>query len=83
MDRAGKAEPRGLVGTLKRTALEYGEASSLHGIHYIFESGKEGLFSSRLIWVLVVLTASLTGTIWSIEASAFRVPKNISLGVPS
>ena len=78
MDRAGKTEPRGLVGTLKRTALEYGEASSLHGIHYIFESG-EGLFSSRLIWVLVVLTASLTGTIWSIEASGFLVSINIIL----
>ena len=59
---------KGLFESFKRTALDYGQASSLHGIAYIFESG-EKLRASRLIWVLVVLTGALTGIIWSVEVS--------------
>ena len=75
-----KAKPKkGLADALKTTALDYGRTSSLHGINYIFESGRD-LSSSRLIWVLVVLMASLTGIIWSVEASGSQRPKSIHLG---
>ena len=63
------ALPKGLFESVRRTALDYGEASSLHGIPYIFERG-ENLRASRLIWVLVVLTGALTGIIWSVEVRA-------------
>ena len=47
--------------------MDYGQASSIHGIGYILESGKN-LLSSRVIWVLVVGMASLMGILWSVEA---------------
>ena len=59
---------KGLLSALKTTALDYGQASSIHGIGYILESGKN-LLSSRVIWVLVVSMASLMGILWSVEAS--------------
>ena len=51
-----------------QTAAEYGEASSLHGIQYIFERG-QSLFVSRLFWLLVVLSAIVVGVFWSVEVS--------------
>ena len=51
-----------------KTTAEYSGVSTLHGIHYIFESGKK-LFISKIIWSFVVLVATGLGIIWSFEAS--------------
>ena len=53
------------------TTLEYSAASSLHGLQYIFESGRH-LSLSRVMWVVVVITAAALGIFWSVEASRFQ-----------
>ena len=53
---------------MAKTTVEYSGASSLHGIQYVFESGKK-LYISKVIWSLVVLVATGLGIIWSVEAS--------------
>ena len=52
---------------MAKTTVEYSGVSSLHGIHYIFESGRK-LYISKVIWLLVVLVFTGLGIIWSIEA---------------
>ena len=53
---------------MAKTTVEYSGVSTLHGIHYIFESGRK-LYISKVIWLLVVLVFTGLGIIWSIEAS--------------
>ena len=53
---------------MAETTVEYSGVSSLHGIHYIFESGRK-LYISKVIWLLVVLVFTGLGIIWSVEAS--------------
>ena len=53
---------------MAKTTVEYGGVSTIHGIYYIFESGKK-LFISKVIWSFVVLVATGLGIIWSVEAS--------------
>ena len=59
---------------MSKTTVEYSGVSTLHGIHYIFESGRK-LYISKVIWLLVVLVAAGLGVIWSIEASLFTYIK--------
>ena len=47
-ERKAKSK-KGFVDAARMTALDYGQASSLHGINYIFESGKNLLSSRGLI----------------------------------
>ena len=53
-------------GTLKKTAHEYAEAATIHGIYYIFELGRCAV--ERLIWIVVVLLALLFAIELSISA---------------
>ena len=53
---------------MAKTTVEYSGVSTLHGIHYIFESGRK-LYISKVIWLLVVLVFTGLGIIWAIEAS--------------
>ena len=49
-----------------QTTIEYSEASSLHGVQYIFESGKD-LSASRIFWLALAIAAAILGIIWSVE----------------
>ena len=49
-----------------KTTVEFSAASTLHGLQYIFESGKN-LSLSKVIWLLVVVGAIGFGIIWSYE----------------
>ena len=51
-----------------KTTVEFSAASTLHGLQYIFESGKN-LSLSKVIWLLVVLGATGFGIIWSYQES--------------
>lgn len=52
--------------TAVKTTVEYSEVSTLHGLKYIFENGKD-LSISKALWFLVVLGATGFGIIWSYE----------------
>lgn len=49
-----------------QTTIEYSEASSLHGVQYIFESGKD-LSASRIFWLALAISAAILGIVWSVE----------------
>ena len=49
---------------VSKTTVEYSAVSSLHGLQYIFESGKN-LSISKVLWLLVVIAAAGLGIIWS------------------
>ena len=49
---------------MSKTTVEYSAVSSLHGLQYIFESGKS-LSMSKALWLLVVIGAAGLGIIWS------------------
>ena len=51
-----------------QTTIEYSEACSLHGVQYIFESGKN-LSGSRIFWLALSIAAAILGIIWSVEVS--------------
>ena len=51
-----------------KTVVEYSGMSSLHGLQYIFESGRN-LYISKVIWFLVVVACTGFGIMWSLEAS--------------
>ena len=57
-----------LKDTVTKTTVEYSQASSVHGIQYIFESGAN-LAVSKLFWVIFVIAAAGAGIYWSIEVS--------------
>ena len=59
------AHPQEIVA---KTTIEYSQASSLHGIQYIFEGGKN-LQASRIIWLALACAAFVIGSIWSVEVS--------------
>ena len=48
---------------LGKTLVEYSNASTTHGIYYIFEGGRWIL--ERLLWLLVVLVAIMLALTWS------------------
>ena len=48
------------------TTIEYSQASSLHGVQYIFESGKH-LSASRIFWLALAIAAAILGVVWSVE----------------
>ena len=52
--------------TAVKTTVEYSEVSTLHGLQYIFENGKD-LSISKVLWFLVVLGAAGFGIVWSYE----------------
>ena len=52
-----------------KTTVEYSAVSSLHGLQYIFESGKN-LSISKALWLLVVIGAAGLGIIWSIQGGS-------------
>ena len=54
-----------------KTTMEYSAASSLHGLQYIFESGRH-LSLSKVMWLVVVIAAAGLGIVWSVEASTFH-----------
>ena len=49
-----------------QTTIEYSEACSLHGVQYIFESGKH-LMASRILWLVLAIAAAILGIVWSVE----------------
>ena len=49
-----------------KTVLEYSSASTIHGISYIFETGR--LIFERIFWGLVVVIAIILALTWSITA---------------
>ena len=55
-----------LKDTVTKTAIEYTQVSSLHGIQYIFESGRN-LSLSRVIWLVLSIVAAILGIVWSVE----------------
>ena len=55
-----------LKDTVTKTAIEYTQVSSLHGIQYIFESGRN-LSLSRGIWLVLSIAAAILGVVWSVE----------------
>ena len=55
-----------LQETVKQTAVEFTQSGSLHGMQYIFESGKN-LLSSRVIWTALVVIATVVGIVWSLQ----------------
>ena len=61
-------ESLSLKESVKETSVEYTQACSFHGVQYIGEAGK-GLFSSKVIWSLIVFIAIIIGIILSIDVS--------------
>ena len=57
-----------LKESVKETSVEYTQACSFHGVQYIGEAGK-GLFSSKVIWSLIVFIAIGVGIFLSIDVS--------------
>ena len=51
---------------MRITTAEFTKSGSLHGMQYIFESGK-GLVGSRVGWTAIVLMASIIGIVWSAQ----------------
>ena len=51
-----------------KTAIEYTQATSLHGVPYILEGGNN-LLASKIFWLLVVTAAAGLGVHWSVEVS--------------
>ena len=61
------AEPQiNFKESLRKTTVEYTQSGSLHGMQYIFESGK-GLMGSRVAWTALVLAAGIMGVVWSAQ----------------
>ena len=56
---------------VSQTTIEYSEASSLHGIQYIFERGKH-LLASRIVWLMLAVAAAILGIVWSVEVGCFK-----------
>ena len=53
-------------GSISRTAYEYAEVATTHGIYYIFEKGR--LVFERVFWVIVVILALVFAIGLSIQA---------------
>ena len=53
---------------MKQTTIEYTMSSSLHGMQYIFEIGKN-LLASKILWIAIVCAAITTGIILSVDVS--------------
>ena len=51
---------------MEKTTYEYSQSSSVHGIQYIFESGKN-LALSRVLWLVFVIAGAGLGIQWSKE----------------
>ena len=66
-----------LKDTATTTTVEYTQASSVHGVQYIFESGAN-LAVSKIFWVIFVTAAAGAGIYWSIEVSHLFV---IGIGI--
>ena len=49
-----------------QTVFEYSMNGTLHGMRYIFESGRN-LSASKMIWTVFVISAAIAGIILSIE----------------
>lgn len=52
------------------TTVEYSQASSLHGVQYILESGTN-LSASRIFWLALAIAAAILGVVWSVEVFLF------------
>ena len=55
-----------------KTVLEYSVTGTLHGIRYIFESGRN-LSASKMIWTVFVFCAAAAGIVLSIQVQADTV----------
>ena len=55
-----------------KTTVEYSAATTLHGLQYIFESGKS-LSISKALWFLVVMGATGFGIIWSYQECPMKI----------
>ena len=55
-----------------KTVLEYSVTGTLHGIRYIFESGRN-LSASKMIWTVFVFCAASAGIVLSIQVQADTV----------
>ena len=64
---------------MAKTTVEYTQASSVHGVQYIFESGAN-LAVSKAIWVIFVAATAGVGIFWSIEVSHLQVQLSWKLG---
>ena len=60
---------------MKDTTIEYTQACSLHGVQYIFESGRN-LKASRVIWLGLAIAAAILGIVWSVEVGYFILLAN-------
>ena len=61
------AEPQiNFKESLRKTTIEYTQSGTLHGMQYIFESGK-GLAGSRVAWTALVIVAGIMGVVWSAQ----------------
>ena len=54
------------------TLTQYSQSSSLHGIQYVFEGGKN-LFMSRVLWIVIVLAAATIGILLSIQVRYYVI----------
>ena len=59
-----------LKDVLKETMSDYTQASSLHGVQYIFENGRS-LKASRITWLGLAISATVLGIVWSVEVVCF------------
>ena len=59
--------------TVVRTTVEYSAVSTLHGLQYIFESGRN-LYISKAVWSLLVMACTVWGILWTLEASLSWFP---------
>ena len=59
---------------LKETMSDYTQASSLHGVQYIFENGRS-LKASRIAWLCLALFSTVLGIVWSVEVVCFVLLK--------
>ena len=64
-------EEHGKPNIVTQTTIEYSEASSLHGIQYIFERG-QNLLASRIVWLLLAVAAAILGIVWSVEVGCSK-----------
>ena len=62
---------------MEKTTVEYSQSSSVHGIQYILEGGKN-LALSRVIWLVLVVAAAGLGIGWSAEVNCCGFLEQIS-----
>ena len=65
-----------------QTLTQYSNSSSLHGIQYVFEGGKN-LLASRVIWIVIVLAAAAIGILLSIQVRHLNQTQTFDMFYPN